>query len=381
MNDWPIITSSCIENMDAVLKSGILSSKNRKYNPDNSFQGKFSHEFCEFLNVPYGKIVPNGTIALVVALLAAGVSKDDYVLVSENTWIASIGAITLINAIPVLVSCKKENLLIDCDELLRLRKKFKPKAAIIVHLNGAMQDYSLIFEKLRSYNVKIIEDCAQSIGSEYNGIKAGTIGDIGVFSFQESKVLTCGEGGFVCTKDSGIFRKICLYQDLTFAQKIPMAKNELYLFGSNYRVTEQSCALLYGQFKDVFLAFMKEKDYWARKIIQLLNEQKNIRSISVDEKQNVLSLFKIPVIFNSKEDKEKFEKFLNEKSMQYYNGVTPLYLTNIFSEGTKKLKRMKYKTKRFDDYEVQINQVGIFHYYFNEEKFNLLKEYFCGRFE
>ena len=103
MNDWPIITSSCIENVDSVLKSGILSSKNQKYNPENSFQGKFSHEFCEFLNVPYGTLVPNGTIALVVALLASGVRSDDYVLVSENTWIASIGAITLINAIPVLM--------------------------------------------------------------------------------------------------------------------------------------------------------------------------------------------------------------------------------------------------------------------------------------
>lgn len=378
MNDWPIITSSCIENVDSVLKSGILSSKNHKYNPENSFQSKFSHEFCNFLNVSYGTIVPNGTIALVVALLASGVKADDYVLVSENTWIASIGAITLINAIPVLVPCKKNNLLIDCDELLRLRKKFKPKAAIIVHLNGFMQDYSLVFEKLRSHNIKIIEDCAQSIGSEYNGIKAGSIGDIGVFSFQESKVLTCGEGGFVCTKDSTIFRKICLYQDLTFVQKIPMAKNELYLFGSNYRVTEQDCALLYGQFKDVFISFMKEKDYWARRIVQLLNEQKNVRSVPVDEKQNVLSLFKIPVIFNSKDDKEKFEKFLSERSMKYYKGVTPLYLTNIFSEGTTKLKRMKYKNKRFDDYEVQINQVGIYHYYFNEEIFNLLKEFFAG---
>lgn len=376
MRDWPIITQSCIENVDAVLKAGILSSKNRRYDSEKSFQSKFSHEFCKFLNVPYGKIVPNGTIGLVVALLAAGVRADNYVLVSENTWIASIGAITLINAIPVLVPCKKENLLIDCEELLKLRKRFKAKAVIIVHLNGFMQDYLQVFKKLHSHNVKIIEDCAQAIGSEFNGIKAGAIGDIGVYSFQESKVLTCGEGGFVCSKDREVFRKICLYQDLTFAQKIPMPKNELYLFGSNYRVTEQSCALLYGQFKDVFLPYMKEKDYWARKIIHLLNEQKNIRSIPIDEKQNVLSLFKIPVIFNSKETKEKFEKFLSEKGMQYYNGVTPLYLTNIFSEGTKKLKRMKYKNKRFDDYEVQINQVGIFHYHFDEEKFNLLKEYF-----
>lgn len=378
MNDWPIITPSCIENVCSSLKSGIFSSKNQNYNPENSFQDKFTHRFCEFLNVPYGKLVPNGTIALVVALLAAGVIADDYVLVSENTWISSIGAITLINAIPILVPCKKDNLLIDCNEILKLRKKYKPKAAIIVHLNGLMQDYSQVFEKLRTYNVTIIEDCAQAIGSEFDGIKAGTIGDIGVFSFQESKVLTCGEGGFVCTKSGKTFRNISLYQDLTHAQKVPMLENNLYLFGSNYRVTELNCALLYSQFNDVFLCFMKEKDLWARRIIELLNKQKKVKTINLNTRQNILSLFKIPVIFNSKDEKEMFIKFLVENKMQYYNGVTPLYLTNIFSEGTKKLKKMKYKTKRFDDYDIQVNQVGIFHYYFNEKKFKLLKEYFEG---
>ena len=373
---WPVITESCIENVNCVLKSGILTTKNKRYDLENSFQEQFTRQFCDFLNAPYGKVVPNGTIALVIALLSLGVKENDYVLVSENTWIASISAITLINAIPVLVPCKIGNLLIDCESIIKLQRKYKPKAIIIVHLNGFLQDYSKILHDLKVHNVKVIEDCAQAIGSEYKNIKAGTFGDIGAFSFQESKVLTCGEGGFLCTKDIAIYRRICLYQDLTYAQKIPMGNNEMYLFGSNYRVTEQQCALLYSQFKNVFLASITEKDIWAKKIINLLNFQKNVRSVDIDRNQTVLSLFKIPVIFYSINEKEKFLSFLEKNSFSYYNGGKPLYLTNIFSTGRKSLKKMHYKRQKFNDYNIQINQVGIFHYYFNQNTYELLKNYF-----
>lgn len=376
MNNWPIITQNCIDNVNSVLKSGILTSKNKFYNDTQSYQSKFTNDFCSFLNVPYGKIVPNGTIALVVALLSIGVKQDDYVLVSENTWIASISAITLINAIPVLVPCDKENLLINRKHLINFVKKYKPKACIVVHLNGFLQDYIECFETLRTHKVKIIEDCAQAIGSEYKGQKAGSFGDVGVFSFQESKVLTCGEGGFVCTKDAAIYRNICLYQDLTYVQKIPMKKNTLYLFGSNYRVTEQTCALLYSQFKNVFLTSIMQKDFWSKKIIELLNLKNTVRSVKIDKNQNILSLFKIPIIFQNFEDKEKFRLYLESNNLNYYNGVKPLYLTNIFSEGTKCLKKMKYKKQFFDDYDVQINQVGIFHYCCNESVYKLLSKYF-----
>lgn len=376
MNNWPIITKTCIDNVESVLESGILTSKNKLYNQAQSYQTKFTDDFCKFLNIQYGKVVPNGTIALVVALLAAGVKYKDYVLVSENTWIASICAITLINAIPVLIPCEKENLLINRDKLIKLMKHYKPKACIIVHLNGFLQDYKECFGILRENKVKIIEDCAQAIGSEYKGQKAGTFGDIGVFSFQESKVLTCGEGGFICTSDTAIHRNICLYQDLTYVQKIPMKNNKLYLFGSNYRVTEQTCALLYSQFKNVFIPSIVKKDFWGKEIINLLNSRSFVRSVKINKYQNILSLFKIPVIFQNFEEKEKFRLYLEENNLNYYDGVKPLYMTDIFSEGTKDIKKMKYKKQFFDDYDVQINQVGIFHYCFNEKVFNLLFEYF-----
>lgn len=379
MNEWPIITQLCIENIISVLKSRILTSKNKFYDHSLSYQVKFTKDFCDFLNIPYGKVVPNGTIALVISLLSVGVKQGDYVLVSENTWIASIGAITLINAIPVLVPCDKENLLIDRGQMVKFMKRYKPKACIVVHLNGFLQDYTECFEILRKHKVKIIEDCAQAIGSEYKGQKAGTFGDIGAFSFQESKVLTCGEGGFVCTKDALIYRNICLYQDLTYAQKLPIKNNELYLFGSNYRVTEYTCAFLYSQFKNVYLSSINQKDFWERKIIELLNSKNTVRSVKIDENQNVLSLFKVPVIFQNFEDKEKFRFYLESNNLNYYNGNKPLYLTDIFSEGTKCLKKMKYKKQFFEDYDVQINQVGIFHYCCNEIIYNLLFEYFKDR--
>lgn len=376
MNDWPIITQNCIDNVESVLRTGVLTSKNKAYNELFSYQSRFTCEFCKFLNISYGRIVPNGTIAIVIALLSAGIKQNDYVLVSENTWIASIGAITLINAIPILVPCNKDSLLIDCNQLLKLSKKYKPKACVIVHLNGIMQDYSKTFEELHKNHVMIIEDCAQAIGSEYCNHKAGPLGDIGVFSFQESKFLTCGEGGFVCTNDIKLYRKISLYQDLTYIQKVPMKKNEMYLFGSNYRVTESTCALLYSQYNNIFIKMINEKDFLAKKMLNMLYTKKRVRSVVIDKNQNVLSLFKLPILFENFEEKEKFKLFLKRNNLNFYDGTKPLYLTNLFSEGTKKLKKMKYQKKIFDDYSIQINQIGIYHYNFTQQVYNLLNQYF-----
>jgi len=165
-------------------------------------------EITAYLGVGCAVGVASGTEALQLGLLACGIKPGDEVITTPFTFIATAEAITQCNATPVFVDIDPRTCNIDPGKV-ESRISEKTKAIIPVHLYGQSADMDPILELARKYSLKVIEDCAQALGTEYKGKKLGSLGDIGCLSFFPSKVLGAyGDGGMVVTNDLEIAKKV-----------------------------------------------------------------------------------------------------------------------------------------------------------------------------
>lgn len=167
--------------------------------------GKYVHDFEEqaagYLGVKYALGCGNGTEALVLALRACNVKPGDEVITTPFTFFATAEAIASIGAVPVFVEVREGDYNIDPD-LIEEKITERTRAILPVHIFGAPCGMGKIMEVARRHGLKVIEDAAQAIGSRYEGRMAGSLGDIGCFSFYPTKNLGgCGDGGLVTTND------------------------------------------------------------------------------------------------------------------------------------------------------------------------------------
>ena len=168
----------------------------------------------------------NGTSGLHIALEVCGVTKEDEVIVPTLTFIAAVNPVKYIGAEPIFMDCD-DSLTMDVDKLkdfcemecsfldgklINNSTKKHIKALIVVHVFGNMADMERIIEIANKYNLKVIEDATEAIGTyyiegKYNGKHAGTIGDIGVYSFNGNKIMTTGGGGMIVSNNEELLRK------------------------------------------------------------------------------------------------------------------------------------------------------------------------------
>ena len=173
----------------------------------------FEKEAAEYLGVKHALGCANGTDALHLGLLAAGIGPGDEVITTAFTFIATAEAIRYVGATPVFVDILPDSLNIDPD-LVRAAINDNTKAIIPVHLFGQPADMDEIMAIANEHNLAVVEDCAQSIGSAYKGKKTGTFGTAGTFSFFPSKNLGCyGDGGMVTTNDDDVAATIRMYRN------------------------------------------------------------------------------------------------------------------------------------------------------------------------
>jgi len=168
---------------------------------------EFEEKIAEYLSVKHAIGVGNCTDGLQLALIAAGIQAGDEVILPSHTFIATAGAIHSVGAIPVPIECGVDHLMNPCD--IQRNISLKTKAIVPVQLNGRTCDMQKIKEIADNNKLLIIEDAAQSLGSMFNGIHAGTFGLAAAFSFYPAKVLPClGDGGCVVTNDDSIAEEI-----------------------------------------------------------------------------------------------------------------------------------------------------------------------------
>lgn len=173
----------------------------------------FEKRFASYCNVKHCGAVNSGTSALHLALLAAGVGNGDEVITVSMTFVATTAAILYSGAVPVFVDVDPVTWTMNPD-LIEAAITSRTKAIIPVHLHGLMADMDPIMEIARRHSLVVVEDAAQAHGAEYKGRRAGSIGDLGCFSFYPGKNLGAyGEGGAIVTNQSEFARQICLLRD------------------------------------------------------------------------------------------------------------------------------------------------------------------------
>ncbi len=197
-------------------------------------------DFCSYLDVKHSLGVSSGTDALLLALMAAGIKQDDEVIVPTYSFFATAGVVSRLNAKPVLTDIDPVTMNIDPDDIEK-RITERTKAIIPVHLYGQSADMEKIISIARKYNLIVIEDAAQAIGTQYkDGRMVGTIGDIGCFSFFPSKNLGCfGDGGLVTTNDEKLW-------DNLYIMRVHGAKPKYFhkVIGGNFRLDALQAAVL-----------------------------------------------------------------------------------------------------------------------------------------
>jgi dTDP-4-amino-4,6-dideoxygalactose transaminase len=183
------------------------------------FVAKFEEEFAAFCQTKHSVAVGNGTDALWFALLALGIGPGDEVITVSNTFIATAEAISYCGAKPVFVDVDEETYTID-PRLIERAITPRTRAIIPVHLYGQMADMDPIMEIARKHGLYVVEDACQAHGAEYKGRRAGSIGDVGCFSFYPGKNLgACGEAGASVTNNLELKNKMAMFRDHGQAKK------------------------------------------------------------------------------------------------------------------------------------------------------------------
>ena len=195
----------------------------------------FEQEFAAFCHTRYGIATNSGTSALHVALLAAGITRGDEVIVPSHTFVATASPLLHIGARPVFAEVDRETYTIDPEEI---RKKITDgtKAIIPVHLYGHPCDMDPIMELAREHHLTVIEDACQAHGAEYRGTRVGSMGDMACFSFFPSKNMTvAGDGGMIVTDNEEYAVKA---KALVNQGRLEGRKYEHDFAGFNYRLSE-----------------------------------------------------------------------------------------------------------------------------------------------
>jgi dTDP-4-amino-4,6-dideoxygalactose transaminase len=200
-----------IDDAEIEAVTTVLRSKNLfRHNP-NSQTRAFEQEAAAAIGVEHALMVNSGTSAIVCALHGLGVGPGDEVIVPAYTYISTAAAVVAVGAVPVIAEID-ESLGLDPADVER---KITPRtrALIPVYMQGVPGRIAALLEVARRHQVKVIEDCAQCIGGRYHGKMVGSLGDVGEWSLNYFKVLTCGEGGLVFTNDYDTYERACFASD------------------------------------------------------------------------------------------------------------------------------------------------------------------------
>ncbi len=260
-----------IEEDDILAVADALRSSNLTQGP---LVEEFEKSIAQYCGAKYAVAVNSGTSALHIACLAAGVSLEDEVITSSNTFVASANCILYCGGKPVFADIEADTALIDPTDIRR-KITNKTKAIIPVHFAGQPADMEEISKIASENNLKVIEDAAHAIGARYklaNGedwIKVGSCfhSDMTILSFHAVKHITTGEGGMVLTDQQDLYEKLVFFRSHGITRSIKyMAETEgpwyyeMHALGFNYRLTDIQCALGTSQLKklDKFIVRRKE---------------------------------------------------------------------------------------------------------------------------
>jgi len=291
-----------------------------------AYVNKFEEMMCEITGAKYSIAIVNGTNALHMGLILSDVNINDEVLSQSLTFIATCNAISYIGAKPVFIDVDRDTLGMSPDSMsayldqnaeirndgytYNLRSGRRIKACVPMHTFGMPCRIDEIAELCKKWNISLIEDAAESLGSYYEGKHTGIFGELGIFSFNGNKTVTCGGGGAIVTNNSAIAKRA---KHLTTQAKVPhpWAFNHDEI-GYNYRMPNLNAALACAQLEQL-AGFIQNKRELAENYSSFFNDS-NIEFINEPGKSKA-NFWLNAIILKDKSDRDDFLKFTNENGV------------------------------------------------------------------
>lgn len=258
---------------------------------------KFEENYRKYIGTKYAIATSSGTAAIFLSLLGSGVKPRDEVIVPNITFIATANAVVLAGAKPVFAEINGDNFTISLESIKR-KITNKTSAIIPVHLNGRTTELNELIEVAEKFNLRIVEDASQALGSKYEKKFLGSIGNVAAFSLAPTKVITTGQGGIVTTNDIKIFEKIKKIKDQGRQDKSENYK----IVGYNFKYTDLQAALGNSQFSK-----LKSRLKWLNKLYALYYDLlKKNESIIIPPKKKENQLWYFDIITKKRNMLQKY---------------------------------------------------------------------------
>lgn len=288
-----------IECMD----SGFVSSVGKNIE-------EFENKIAQYCGVKKAVACVNGTSALHLALLLCGVKNDDYVITQDLTFVATANAIKYCNAQPIFLDIDRNTLGLSAEKLeifLQKNQQLKVKAVVAMHSFGHPCEIDRIQNICEKFNVKLIEDCAESLGSFYKNIHTGNFGEIGIISFNGNKIITTGGGGMLLFNNEELAKKA---KHLTTQAKVNHPWEFIHdEIGFNYRMPNINASLGLAQFEKL-PKLLEKKRHLSKKYQEFFGDK-----FFCEPKNSHSNYWLNSIFLENKIQQQEFLKFTNEKKI------------------------------------------------------------------
>lgn len=316
---WPTYDDRELRYVEEVIRSRTWFAGMRGSDPGTKTEA-FQEKFAAYHSARYGIACANGSVALEIALRAAGIGAGDEVIVPALTFIATLGSVLQVNAIPVLVDTVYDTQCIDPDEIEKAITD-RTKAIIPVHFGGHACDMDRIMDLAQKHDLIVIEDAAHAHGAVYEGREVGSLGDLATFSFQESKTMTAGEGGIVTTNNPKLAEKCIQYRSCGRHEGESWYIH--YVLPLNYRLAEVLSAMLLAQLERLDDQ-LKTKQAHAAYLAQRFNEVDGINPVPGDGHTDVNGYYWYLLQYNQSKfagvSRDRFVEALNAEGIPSHIG-------------------------------------------------------------
>ncbi|MEM2870923.1 MAG: DegT/DnrJ/EryC1/StrS family aminotransferase [Candidatus Caldarchaeum sp.] len=236
---WPFSGDDEVREVLEVLREGPWSAGSPKIK-------LFEEEFASFHHAKYGVACTSGSTALFVSLKALGIGLGDEVIVPSYTFLATATAVIDAGATPVIVDVDPDTYNISPEAVGRAITN-KTRCVVPVHLAGCPADMDGVMEHAEAHGLRVLEDAAQAHGAEWGGRRVGSIGDLGAFSFYQSKNMTAGEGGIITSNDEEL--ALLARSLVNVGRDVKKGWYEHVRYGWNFRMTALQAAVLRAQLR------------------------------------------------------------------------------------------------------------------------------------
>ena len=312
----PYLTEKERNNLISAFDSSWISSR-------GSFLESFGKSLANFTNLEHVNLVSNGTVALHLALIALDIGPGDEVLLPDFSYVASANAVKYVGATPVFVDANNSSWQMNLEDL-ELKINSRSKAIIAVHTYGNSEDMNSIVKIKEKYNLLLIEDCAEAIGTFQNHSHVGKYGDISTLSFFGNKTITTGEGGAVLTRSSKYHENIAKLKNQGLSEYMTYFHD---VIGYNYRMTNLAASIGLAQLERID-EILDLKGAIAKYYKANINTNLTFQQDTLGTKN---SNWMVSVRCNSLRERNALRKFLFDNDIETRPGFTaisslPMYI-------------------------------------------------------